>query len=632
MVRFIIIALPTLIYVGMLLFHPRRDILILWERDFNVSPVIALAIVVTTITYAALLWRLLHHTSEQLSPAQKRALFALFVFGGLALQMVVTAATEPDPLAGIARRTFDWSTGGYWTVGAFVEDVRDFIGRYPERAPTYPVHQMRHPPGLSLIFTFGTWLFRGLPMSWSEAVAALLRPQSCHSLRSVDSPAPILAGAAIGIAAEAVLAMLVAWPLFAWVRRLAGERAAAWAVGLYGLTPGLSLWVSQFDRGIALATVTILYFVERLVREQRLRFAWWAGVAFSVATFMTFGAIPIALIAIVYALVRLSQLQPLSAWRGLAGRIAAALLLAACGTASIWAAMWLWSSLDAFALYHVVFESHLSIEFPYWPFVFWHPWDQVTMAGVPLVMLLLALGWRNQALPITAAYVITLSALSLAHVARAETGRVWLYFNPMVVAGAGAIFIRLPHSATLGTLGLLVLHAAVQGILLRPMVGSGIPPERYPIVTIPPDATAIDTRFTANGAIALRAYHFSSAPPGQEGHITLYWERMSDTPIDTAYKAFIHIASDETDQQRVAQHDEMPVRSHYPTTCWLQGQIIADAQPVPVRPDAAPGEYLVFVGLYDPISGQRAPAFASPPAQERYASILLPTRFVVTKP
>ncbi|MCS6849411.1 MAG: hypothetical protein RMN52_17055, partial [Anaerolineae bacterium] len=517
----VVIALPTLLYVGMLLFYPRRDVLILWERDFGVSPAIALAIGATAALYAVLLWRLLHEAPAQLSPAHKRALVALFIAGGLALQLFVTMATEPDPFAGVARRTFDWGTGGYWTVGAFVEDVRDFIGRYPERAPTYPVHQMRHPPGLSLIFTAGAWLFRLPPQAWVEAAADLLRPQSCHSLRSVSTPAPIMAGAWVGMIAEGALAMLVAWPLFAWVRRLADERTAAWAVGLYGLTPGLSLWVSQFDRGIALATVTILYFAERLVREQRLRFAWWAGFAFSVATFMTFGAIPIALIALVYAAVRLLQLVPSATLPGLAKRIGAALLLAALGAASIWGAMWLWSGLDPFALYRVVFDSHLGIEFPYWPFVFWHPWDQVTMAGVPLVALMLARGWRERALPITAAYVITLGALSLAHVARAETGRVWLYFNPLVVAGAAVIFIALPRSFAAGALALLALQAVVQGALLRPLVDSGIPPERYPRVEIPSDATHIDTRFTATGAIALHAYRMAPAPPGREGRITL---------------------------------------------------------------------------------------------------------------
>lgn len=631
--RVVLIAtLPTLLYVGMLLLFPRRDILILWERDFSASPGIAVAIAAACTTYALALWLLLRNAPPRLSTPRKQALAALFVLGSLTLQLLVTAAAEGNPLVGIVRRTFDWSTGGYWTVGAFVEDVRDFIGRYPERAPTYPVHQMRHPPGLSLIFTAGVALMRLLPSEWSALLADPLRAYSCQSLRSVDTPAPYVAAAWVGIAAEMFLALLVAAPLFAWLRRLGDERSAAWAVGLYGLTPGLSAWVSQFDRGVALATVVILYSVERLVREQRLRHAWWAGFSFSVATFATFGAIPIALIALVYAVVRLVQLYSIRTIWELRWRIIAAFLLAAFGAASIWGAMWLWSDLDPFALYQTIFESHLGIEFPYWPFVFWHPWDHVTMAGIPLVALLLAKGWHGKALPIAAAYTITLGALSLAHVARAETGRVWLYFNPIVVAGAALLLAEAPRTLARIILALFVLHGAIQGILLRPMQGLGILPSEYPTYQVPPEAQVIDTRFTSDGAIALRAYHLSSAPPGGEGHITLFWERVSERNLDLAYKVFVHVAKDEADQQRIAQHDEMPYRSKYPTTCWQKGQIIADTHFFRVDPSAEAGEYLVFVGLYEPVLGVRAPAFASPPARELHASILLPTRFLVRSP
>ncbi|MCS7087087.1 MAG: hypothetical protein NZL91_00070 [Thermoflexales bacterium] len=622
--------MPTLAYVGMLLFYPNRDVLVLWERDFSTPPLFALAIGGVAALYAFLLWWLLRNASPVLSPARKYGMAVLFLIGSAALQVLVTLAAESDVVAGLARRTFGWDTGGYWTVGAFVEDVRDFVGRYAERAPSYPVHQMRHPPGLSLIFTAGAWLFRLLPPEWSEVAASPLRAHSCHSLRSVASPAPIVAAAWFGSAVEIMSAMLVAVPLFAWLRRLQDERAAAWAVGLYGLTPGLSLWVSQFDRGVALATPVVLYLVERLIREQKLRFAWWAGVAFSLATFVTFGAVPIALIALVYAVVRLFQHVQRSQLLALRTRIVAAVILSALGAASVWVAVWAWSGLDPFALFRVVFESHLGIEFPYWPFVFWHPWDHVTMAGIPLVGLILARGWRGTALPITLAYWLTLAVLSLAHVARAETGRVWLYFNPMVVAGAALILPAFAsRGVALGALALLVLHTATQGTLLRPLLSFSIPPQEYPYIEIPSEATRVDARFTATGAIALRAYTLTPAPAGGEGSITLYWERVSDAPIDTAYKAFIHVATDDRDQERVAQHDEMPVRSRYPTTCWLKGQVVADVHPLPIRHDAVPGEYPVFVGLYEPASGKRAPAFASPPARERYASILLPTRFVV---
>ncbi len=617
----------TLVYVAALLFYPHRDVLILWERDFSAPGGLLLALGLALAGYAGGLWRLLHPTLDN-SKRQTLGLVALFIAGGLIIQLLATAITEGDPFAGIARRTFAWATGGYWTVGAPVEDVRDFVGRYAERAPTYPVHQSRHPPALSLIFTLGTFLFQHLPPALTQAIADWLRPQSCLGLLGEDAPAPWLAGALFGMAIEVILAMLVAWPLYAWLKRLAGARSAGWAVGLYALTPGFGLWVSQFDRGVALFTPLILWCCERFADARRLRDAGLAGLAFSLATFITYGAVPIALIAVIYTIARLLSQSPLptllKAWR----TWVAAILCAAAGAATVWLAAWLWSGLDPFQLYQVVFDSHLGIAFPFWPFVFWHPWDLLTMAGLPLVGLTLTAGWRR-ALPITSAALITLAALSLAHVARSETGRVWLYFVPLFLGATGVILPALPRWGAAIVLGLLVLQSVVQIGVLRVLIDYGITPERYPRVEIPTEAVRIDTRFMSDGAIALRAYQLQPAKPGDEGQVVLYWERVSERPIPHAYKAFVHVAADPQDQMRIAQHDEMPVRSKYPTTCWQRGQIVEDRMPLNIPPDAQAGEYLVFVGLYDPLTQRRTPAFASPPAEERFASILLPTRFIV---
>ncbi|WP_169238633.1 hypothetical protein [Candidatus Roseilinea sp. NK_OTU-006] len=619
-------AAPTLIYVGMLLGYPQRDLLILWKRDFGIAPAVALAIALTTGIHLILAWLLLERRPGRLGRLRRWALVGLVLAVSLALQWFVTAATEPDVLAGLARRTFSWATGGYWTVGAGVTDVREFLAHYVERAPSYPVHVSRHPPALALVFTLGTWLFARWP-GIAQPIADWLRPHSCLSWVSVDAPAPMMAGAALGMAVEIVTAMAVMIPLFAWVRRIADERTAAWAVVLYPLMPGFSLWVSQFDRGVALATPTILYCCERLAVERRLRFAFLAGLAFSAATFVTFGAAPIALMAATYTLARWWQLRnglSNEAVRWLAGAGAMALI----GSASIWLAVYAWAGLDPLALYRVVFDSHLGIEFPFWPFVFWHPWDMLTMIGLPVGMLALFAGWRHT-LPLTAAFTTTLVVLSLAHVARAETGRVWLYFGPLGVAAAAWVWVNLSRPARAAVLALLALQLIVQSAVLRVLVDYGHTPESLPGAELPPDAIAVDTRFGADGHIALLAYQLQPLERGREGRIVLFWQRMSERPIAVPYKGFVHVAIDESDQVRVAQHDEMPMRSQFPTTCWQLGQVVRDEMPLYIAPDTPPGSYPVFVGLYDYWTGQRPPTFASPPARSLHGSVLLPTLAVV---
>jgi hypothetical protein len=305
----------------------------------------------------------------------------------------------------------------------------------------------------------------------------------------------------------------------------------------------------------------------------------------------------------------------------------------------MWLISHLLTGLDLLKLYRVIFDSHLGIDFPYWPFVVWHPWDIVTFIGIPIVVLAVTAGWRY-ATALAAAFFTTLFTLSVLHVARGETGRVWMYFGPVAV-GAAAIVLTGKHGEAenqsdeggnllrFSVLALLGLQLVVQSAVLRVMVDYGIVPESLPSATIPADAAFVDTRFGESGQIALLAYKLDALKPGQVSNITLYWQRMSNEPIDNAYKAFVHVAIDESDQARVAAHDEMPMRSQFPTTCWQQNQIVADVHPLVVAADAQPGEYPVFVGLYDRNTGQRPPTFASPPAQQMHGSVLLPTRAVV---
>jgi Dolichyl-phosphate-mannose-protein mannosyltransferase len=628
----VLCAVPTLIYVGMLLFYPSRDLLILWPRMYDAAPLAVAALITLMALYTGLGLMWVRRVGDQPGRAAVAALSGLVVVGGLALQLALVNATNGDPLKEIARRTYAWKTGGYWTVGAPVTDVRDFVGQYAGRAPKYPVHQKRHPPGLSLIFTAGTRMFEAMPGA-ATSVAGWLRPDSCQSLLPVNTADATMAAGLFGAIAEVVLAMLPIWPLALLVRRLAGARAAAMAALLYALTPGFTQWVSQFDRGVALATVLVVYGIERMIVDRKRRYALFAGLTLSVATFMTFGAVPIGLIGLIYGLVRLLQTSPGYTW---AARARAALsatrfvitsvLLAVLGVATVWAVMYAWAGLDPVALYTVVFDSHLSLEFSFWPFVVWHPWDLLTMVGLPVVVLSLA-AWRK-APALAAAFWVPLLALSLAHVARGETGRVWLYFTPLAVGAAAVMLSGSSRVVQLAVLTLLGAHLVTQGVLIRTHE-YGFWPDSLPKARIPADATGVDTRFGASGQIALLAYRLEPLERGTERQVTLYWQRMSEEPLQTAFKAFVHVARDESDQARVAQHDEMPVRELYPTTCWVKGQIVEDAHELTIPTDAPLGQFPVFVGLYDPLAEVRPPTFASPPAQQMHGSVLLPERAIV---
>jgi hypothetical protein len=617
---------PTVIYVLNLLFYPNRDLLILWRREFNtpLSALLPLIISVLLYTLLALFLALRVRSDASLSRRQRLALIALAIVGSLAIQWSVTRVTESDPLVGIAWRTYAIKSNGYWSIGAQVQDVARFIGEYAQHNTEYPVHPMRHPPGLSLIFWFGAQAFKLVP-SLATPIADWLRPYSCLSDISTMVPANQMASGAFGAALEIVLAMLTLIPLYALVKRLAGTRAAVWAVLLYPLTPGFGMWVAQFDRSFALAAILVLYLCEDIVAKNSNRNALLAGLVLSLATFASFGNLPIGMFAAIYVLVRIFQTYPLqelrhfNAWRSRIVQAGLAIL----GAVSIWVLAFLIFGLNPFSLYRAIMDSHLSIDFPYWPFVVWNPWDIITFIGLPLVAITIFAGWKRAA-PLAAAFCITLFTLSVLGIARAETGRVWLFFTPLAVGAAAIVITQRKGREQAVVVGLLAVQLVVQTAVMRVLNDYGYTPAMMAPVTVPVDAIQIDTRFGASGQIALLGYKLGELQPGGYHKITLYWQRKSAEPIDTAYKVFIHVAQDQSDQGRVASSDTAPVDWLYPTTCWQPEQIVADEHPLVVPQDTQPGNYPVFVGLYDPVSKVRPPTFASPPAQQMYGSILLP--------
>ena len=48
-----------------------------------------------------------------------------------------------------------------------------------------------------------------------------------------------------------------------------------------------------------------------------------------------------------------------------------------------------------------------------------------------------------------------------------------------------------------------------------------------------------------------------------------------------------------------AQHDGDPVEGFTPTTRWLPGEIVADHHALQIPPDAPPGRYRLFSGMYE---------------------------------
>jgi hypothetical protein len=119
-------------------------------------------------------------------------------------------------------------------------------------------------------------------------------------------------------------------------------------------------------------------------------------------------------------------------------------------------------------------------------------------------------------------------------------------------------------------------------------------PLGYPVVE-PPIAHPLHANF--GDLIWLEGYALDHAAPLQPGDaitLTLYWRAQQ--PIADSYKVFNQ--SYYGDGVMVAQQDGYPVCGSRGTWLWDPGELVADVHTLTIRPDAPPGRYPLYTGLY----------------------------------
>jgi 4-amino-4-deoxy-L-arabinose transferase-like glycosyltransferase len=119
-------------------------------------------------------------------------------------------------------------------------------------------------------------------------------------------------------------------------------------------------------------------------------------------------------------------------------------------------------------------------------------------------------------------------------------------------------------------------------------------PLGYPVVE-PPVEHPLDLNF--GGLIRLEGFEIDAPTPLQPGsqlRLTLYWRPLQE--IDASYKVFNQ--SYYGDGVMVAQQDGYPVCGGRGTWLWEPGVQVADVHLLTIQPDAPPGLYPLYTGLY----------------------------------
>jgi hypothetical protein len=97
--------------------------------------------------------------------------------------------------------------------------------------------------------------------------------------------------------------------------------------------------------------------------------------------------------------------------------------------------------------------------------------------------------------------------------------------------------------------------------------------------------------------------HPEAVQPGGQLNVLLYWRAKQ--ALAANYKVFLHLVGE--GETIVAQSDSEPQGSTRPTSRWQQGQMVLDSHTLSVPADTLPGDYALYVGMYDPATMQRLP-------------------------
>ncbi len=108
--------------------------------------------------------------------------------------------------------------------------------------------------------------------------------------------------------------------------------------------------------------------------------------------------------------------------------------------------------------------------------------------------------------------------------------------------------------------------------------------------------------------VSLLAYDFSSDTvlPGDTLEVTLYW--IAEHPITATYQSFVHLVYPEGQIQSQSDHLNP---GGFPTNLWPTDRYIVDRHQLRIPDDAAPGSYLVSIGLFTLDTQVRLPVVAA---------------------
>jgi hypothetical protein len=536
-------------------------------------------------------------------------LLALFL-GNVLLQIAVVYSDRPDVLAELVDRTYSNLSGGYFEPAVLVDDLGDVLRTYPTQMPAFTSeHAQTHPPGLLLINWSAVQLFSRMP-SAAEPLAALVWSRRCIDLWLLERPAAVAAGLLTMSLLPVVAGGLTVIAAFFLGRRWYRERGAWLAAALVASLPALVLFTPKVDQLFALLGVLTLLCADLALSRSSRIWSLFSGLCLSLASFLSIGNA-----ALVVPVLFLFSLRSKHRSRQWPFRERLNLLVPfVLGVMSLWLLYWLLSGVAPWRVAAVAMSRHYQLVTLHRRYSWWLAYNFVDLllyAGIVIVVgvFAAALGaWKNRGGKgiernqlVAFGLVALLLLLDVSGSTRAEVGRIWLFFMPLLAISAAGFWNRMSMRRPLAlVIALQLLLTVSLGVAWRPV-------RAVAVVATPPAETAepvtVPLAVPFGKEIILEGYALPrrSFAAGEPVDVTLVWRALG--AARRPYTVFTHVVGE--DGRLVAQQDNWPVRGTWPPTCWQAGALIVDPYRIVLPEGLEPGDYVLSVGMYDAARRER---------------------------
>ncbi len=533
--------------------------------------------------------------------ARAAPILAWAMLGAVLFALAATYARDPDPLRLLYARTVSLVAAGEYLPAAQFNPEANVWQNWPLMMARYGGNVATSPPGMFMLYTASSDFFEAVP-SLADPLYRVLMPYQCFNYNLLDLSAARWASAWFGILTP-LWAALSVFPLYSIARRAGGTSAARYAVLLWALVPGMAIFATSSSTFFPLVALLVQDSLERGlthglgVRRGR---AWvvFAGVLYGVGMFLNFVFLPLAALYGFTTLIHYARIDrhngrkwtypiQVGAWFGL-------------GALMIWGIYTAATGETFFDLLAQSLRYHLQLERPYTFWVWFHVWDWAVFSGIIGVGLAVMLALRRAPPPQSAgaqrlawAALLTVLALTLSGTTRGESGRIWLFISPFVIAAGAAL---IPHGRA------WLMLAFAQGALFVALA-VGLDAYQAPDLT-PPSVTQIalsnpiDAVFsdpTDGGAFRLTAWEATTN--GGDIDLKLNWQG-----VERAWQHYwFGVTLVAPDGQTFGSQAWQPYTQEgqrLPTTCWANGVTLTDTTAIALPADAPRGEYWISLAAF----------------------------------